>query len=353
MRAMDASIGLDELALATRNHGMPLEALRYERTPAGLHYVLTHYDIPFVDLDRWRLHVGGSGGRSMQLTLEDVRRRPPVTASVTLECAGNGRALHHPRPVSQPWLHEAVGTAEWTGTPLAPLLEEAGISNDAAWVAFAGLDRGVEGEQEQRYERGLPLDDALRPDVLLAYEMNGQPLPPQHGFPLRLVVPGWYGMASVKWLANIHVLDRPFDGYQNAIAYRHRSTADDPGTPLDRIAVRALMVPPGIPNFLPRVRHVDAGPVILEGRAWSGHGAVVRVEVSVDGGATWRDAELGAAPAPGAWRGWRSTWDASPGTHILCCRATDAVGNTQPMDAPWNAGGYVNNAVQRVDVIVR
>ena len=137
-----------------------------------------------------------------------------------MECAGNGRALLEPRAPSQPWLAEAVGTAEWTGTPLAPLLEEAGVRADAVEVVFTGLDRGIQGDVEHDYARSLPLDEALRDDMLLAYEVNGQPLPPQHGYPLRLVVPGWYGMTHVKWLRSIDVVGEPFLGWQQELAYR-------------------------------------------------------------------------------------------------------------------------------------
>jgi DMSO/TMAO reductase YedYZ molybdopterin-dependent catalytic subunit len=202
------------------------------------------------------------------------------------------------------------------------------------------------------YERGLPLADALRHEVLLAYEINGQPLPPQHGFPLRLVVPGWYGMTHVKWLSSITVLDEPFRGWQQDVAYHLRDSDEEQGTPVTRMLPRSLMVPPGIPEFLSRSRLVTAGPCRLEGRAWSGRGPVERVEVSVDGGATWVDATLGDAPSEFAWRGWELQWDAGPGEHELCCRATDAGGNTQPLSHAWNYDGFCNNAVQRVRVTV-
>ena len=182
--------------------------------------------------------------------------------------------------------------------------------------------------------------------------MNGAPLPPQHGFPLRLVVPGWYGMTSVKWLAALDVLDEPFAGYQQAVGYRMRSEPDDPGTPITRILPRALMVPPGIPDFMTRERSLAAGPVTVEGRAWSGWGPIDAVEFSADGGATWVAAELGEAPPDGAWRGWSVRWDARPGRHELCCRTRDGAGNAQPVDADWNVGGYVNTSVQRVPVSV-
>jgi sulfane dehydrogenase subunit SoxC len=276
-----------------------------------------------------------------------------VTMPVTLECAGNGRAQLSPRPVSQPWLLEAVGTAEWTGTPLAGVLEEAGFAEDAVDVLFRGLDRGVEGDQEQQFERSLSLEDAMREEVLLAYAMNGGPLPPQHGFPLRLVVPGWYGMTSVKWLAAITVLEEPFDGYQQARGYRLRQTPDDAGEPVSRTLPRSLMVPPGIPDFATRERTVEPGPCPVRGRAWSGFGPIERVEVSADGGASWSDAILGPQASKWAWRGWEWTWNAGePGTYELCCRATDGAGNVQPLEAPWNLGGYANNAVQRVPVVV-
>jgi sulfane dehydrogenase subunit SoxC len=332
---------------------MPLEALRYSGTPVGLHYLLTHYDIPAVDATSFELAVGGRVARPIRLGLDDLRARPAVTLEVTMECAGNGRAMLSPRPVSQPWLNEAVGTAAWRGTPLASLLAEAEPLDDAVEVVFTGLDRGFEAGEEQDFERSLPLAEALRDDVLLVYEMNGAPLNPQHGFPLRLVVPGWYGMASIKWLTRITLVDRPFEGHQQAGAYRFRRDEDDRGTPLTRILPRALMVPPGLPEFPTRERLLAAGPCTIEGRAWSGWAPVASIEVSTDSGASWREAELDDPPASRwAWRGWRHAWNATPGEHVLCCRARDEAGNKQPAEAPWNVGGYANNAVQRVPVTV-
>jgi sulfane dehydrogenase subunit SoxC len=346
-------ISIEELALAARNHGMPLEALRYDVTPVGLHYLLIHYDIPAADERTWRLELGGEVRAPRTLTMDELRRRPSVTAPVTLECAGNGRARLDPRPVSQPWLEEAVGTAEWTGTPLAPLLEEAGIGEGAVEVLFGGADRGVEGGLEQDYERSLPLAEALRDEVLLAWGVNGRPLPPQHGYPLRLVVPGWYGMTSVKWLRRITVLGQPFTGYQQAHGYRIRAAEDEPGVPVTRIEPRSLLLPPGIPEFQSRRRFLAPGRHLLSGRAWSGRAPVARVEVSTDGGASWQPASLGQARSPWAWVAWSYAWDATAGDHELCSRATDEAGNTQPLAAAWNAGGYANNAVQRVPVTVR
>ncbi|ASW54017.1 sulfite oxidase [Plantactinospora sp. KBS50] len=346
-------ISAEELRLAGRNHALPLEALRYDVTPAGLHYLLIHYDIPDLDPAGHRLVLDGRVERPLTLDLADLRDRPRVTHRVTMECAGNGRALLDPRPVSQPWLVEAVGTAEWTGTPLAPLLREAGLAADAVDVVFTGADHGVERGIEQDYRRALPLAAAVEDGPLLAYEMNGAPLLPQHGAPLRLVVPGWYGMASVKWLTRITVLNREFDGYQNAVAYRLRQRPDEAGVPVTRIEPRALVRPPGFPDFMSRGRVLRPGPCTVDGRAWSGHAPVVRVEVTTDGGATWSPAELEPAPAgPWAWRRWRYAWTARPGRYVLSARAVDASGRTQPVEQAWNRGGFANNLVQRVNVAV-
>jgi DMSO/TMAO reductase YedYZ molybdopterin-dependent catalytic subunit len=343
----------EELRLAARNHGMPLEALAYDVTPVGMHYVLVHYDIPRADAATWRLDVDGAVANPVSLSLDDLRQRANVTQEITFECAGNGRALLDPRPLSQPWLHEAVGTGSWTGTPLAPLLAEAGVAEEAVEVVFTGLDRGVEGEIEQTYQRSLPLAEAMGDEVLLAWGMNGGSLPPQHGYPLRLVVPGWYGMTNVKWLTRITVVDEPFTGYQNARGYRFRQDADEEGAPVTRMVVRALMVPPGIPDFATRRRFAKLEPHTLEGRAWSGADGIDSVEVSADGGATWEPAELGPASGPRAWRHWTFEWrPEAPGEYELCCRATDSDGNRQPTETPWNLGGYANNSVQRVPVTV-
>jgi len=330
---------------------MPLEALRYDITPTGLHYLLIHFDIPLIDAADWRLPIGGAVHQPLELSLDAIRARPRQTMAVTMECAGNGRARLRPRPLSQPWLVEAIGTAEWTGTPLAPLLEEAGLAADALEVVFSGADRGIQADDEHDYARSLTVADALRPEVMLAYEMNGEPLQPQHGFPLRLLVPGWYGMTSVKWLKAIDVVTAPFSGYQQAVAYHYKRDEDDPGEPVSRIRVRALMVPPGIPEYFSRRRLVERGRVELAGRAWSGAAPVEGVEVGVDG--AWSAAVLGPQVGQFAWRSWSFDWAAEAGEHALTCRATDAAGNVQPIEQPWNYQGLGNNLVQEVVVTVR
>jgi DMSO/TMAO reductase YedYZ molybdopterin-dependent catalytic subunit len=346
-------ISLEELQLATRNHGMPLEALRSPLTPLGLHYLLIHYDIPAADDTTWRLRVVGHVANPLELSMDELRALPKVTIPVTMECAGNGRTAFDPRPVSQPWILEAVGTGAWTGTSLGAVLERAEPREGAVEVVFTGADRGLEDDVPQQYERSLSLQDAMGEDVLLSYELNGEPLPPQHGFPLRLTVPGWYGMTHVKWLREMTVVTEPFQGYQQVRGYRYRQGPDEPGTPVSRIQPRSLMVPPGIPEFFSRRRHVPAGPCRIEGRAWSGWAPIDRVQVSDDRGTTWGDADLDEPVGRWAWRGWSFTWNPPGlGEYELWSRARDAAGNEQPLEPPWNLGGYGNNAVHRVPVVV-
>jgi DMSO/TMAO reductase YedYZ molybdopterin-dependent catalytic subunit len=342
----------EEVQLANRNSGILLEALHHDVTPVGLHYLLNHFDVPYVANDDWRVEVAGRVARPGPMTLDDIRAFPARTLTVTLECAGNGRGVMSPRYPSMPWMCEAVGTAEWTGTPLRHVLEGAGLLDDAVEIAFIGADRGFDGGHEHAFGRSLKREVALSDDVLLVWAMNGQPLLPQHGFPLRLIVPGWYGMASVKWLSRIEALDRAYDGFQQAIGYHYRSKPDGPRTPITHMRVKSLLIPPGIPDWYTRQRLVDAGPVTLTGRAWSGGGVpIVRVDVGIDG--KWMPAELDAPPGKFAWRGWRCLWHAEPGEHELACRATDASGETQPLETRWDAGGFGNNAVHRLNVTVR
>ena len=345
----------EEVGLALRNPGMPLEGLRYPITPIGMHYLLIHFDIPFIDPVTYELPIGGHVRNPLNLTLDDLKARPALTMPVMMECAGIGRAHLSPRAVSAPWRNEAIGCAEWKGTPLKPILEEAGLLDAAVEILFTGHDRGIDQDVEQDYERSLPLDEALHDEVILAYEMNGQPLPPQHGFPLRLVVPEWYGMASVKWLKSITAIDEPFEGVQQTLLYQYKQSEEDPGTPVTRKNPHALMVSPGIPDYLSRTRHMQTGRTLVKGRAWSGFGPVERVEFSPDGGRTWDDAELDEPVGRHAWVGWSYEWDAQePGEYELCVRATDAAGNRQPVDndEAWNLGGYGVNVVQRVAVSV-
>jgi DMSO/TMAO reductase YedYZ molybdopterin-dependent catalytic subunit len=344
------SFDLTEIALAGRNRSMPIEMLRYDITPVGMHYMLTHFDIPHIDPGSWRLMVGGLVDAPLSLSLDDLRGMEAVTHAVTLECAGNGRASLSPRPRNQPWGVEAVGTAEWTGVPLRDVLGLAGVQGAAVEILFSGADEGTQNGVRHFFQRSLGRAEADRPEILLAHAMNGRPLEPQHGAPVRLVVPRWYGMASVKWVASIEAIGEPFLGYQQARSYNIRQVPDDPGERLSRIAVRALMVPPGRPDFPTLQRVVDAGPVRIIGRAWSGEAPVSHVGFAVDG--AWADAALDEPVGPYAWRGWSFDWIAEPGPRRLSCRATDANGRSQPLEQAWNLGGYANNRVQTVDVTV-
>ena len=341
----------EELALASRNSGMPLEALRYDVTPAGLHYLLIHFDIPATDAASWKLRIDGEVADPRSFGLAELQRMPARTLRVTMECAGNGRGQMSPRYPSMPWLEEGVSTAEWTGVPLARLLGEAELKEAARDVVFHGADRGIDRGIEHTFSRSLVPAEAMREDVLVAYAMNGQPLLPQHGAPLRLVAPDWYGMASVKWLERIEVVDHAFDGVQQARSYHFRSVPGGKGIPCTRMRVNSLMAPPGIPDFFGRRRTLEAGPVDIFGRAWSGDGTVTRVEFSADG--AWQDALLDPSVGPHAWRRWSVRWQASKGTHELRCRATDQSGAMQPLEGEWDATGFGNNAAQRVEVTVR
>jgi DMSO/TMAO reductase YedYZ molybdopterin-dependent catalytic subunit len=247
-----------------------------------------------------------------------------------------------------PWIEEGVSTAEWTGVPLNKVLE---LDARATEVVFHGADRGIDAGVEHHFARSLSRAQALDDDVLLAYAMNGAPLPPQHGAPLRLVVPRWYGMASVKWLRAVEALDRPFDGLQQARSYHFRREPGEQGEPCTLMRVNSLMVPPGIPDFYTRRRIVEAGGVEVVGRAWSGTAAVQKVEFAVDG--HWQMADVAAQRHAHGWQSWKFVWQASVGEHELACRATDAAGRTQPLEAPWDISGFGNNGVQRIHVTVR
>jgi sulfane dehydrogenase subunit SoxC len=341
----------EEIALAARNRGMPLEALRHELTPAGLHYLLIHFDIPVFEESTCRLRFSGLVENPLEIGLEEIKKLPVRTLRVTMECAGNGRGQLTPRYPSVPWLEEGVSTADWTGVVLAQLLAKTRLKSEATEIVFHGADRGVDAGVEHNFARSLALAEALCEDVLVAYAMNGAPLPPQHGAPLRLVVPRWYGMASVKWLQTIEAVDRPFDGLQQARSYHFRRSADEKGEPCTFMRVNSAMVPPGIPDFYTRRRIVDAGEVAIIGRAWSGAAPIARVDFAVDG--EWHETLLDEALVPYTWQEWRTLWRATAGEHELLCRASDGAGNVQPLEPPWDLSGFGNNGVQRIQVTVR
>jgi DMSO/TMAO reductase YedYZ molybdopterin-dependent catalytic subunit len=296
--------------------------------------------------------------RPTSLGLDELRALgPAVTRTVTLECAGNGRTLLRPGVSGTPWTLGATSTAHFTGLPLLRLLEAVGAAPAAAEVLFTGADGGrVDGWGEISFQRSLPSEAAFgqRDGPILAWAMNGAPLRPEHGAPLRLVVPGWYAVASVKWLAALDVLDEPFHGYFQTDRYRYLRPGAEP-EPVRRMRVRSLILEPspgGAGDGSEAVARVHAGRVRVTGIAWSGHGKVEGVRVSVDGGERWQEAELAPAGPAHTARRWSLAWEATPGSHELVARARDTEGNEQPLEPWWNEQGYGNNVVHRVRVRV-
>ncbi len=341
-----------EVGLANRNSGMLLEFLDQDITPIGAHYLLNHFDVPIINEDEFVLNFIGAFDNSYQLGLAEIRSLPKISMPVTMECAGNGRAGVSPRSHSMPWQYGAVGTSIWTGTLLAPLIEKAKPCNKVVEISFLGADRGFDKGIEHNFGRSLTISQLAELDVLLVYEMNGIPLLPQHGAPLRIIVPGWYGMASVKWLNTIEALTQPFDGHQQVGTYRFKNSDDDSGIPITSIRVKSLMQPPGIPDWQTRKRQIESGSVKLIGKAWSGTGrTITRVEVGIND--QWFKAELGEQLDTYAWVKWHYNWHAEPGSYVLRCKATDSKGNVQPLDPPWDVSGFANNAAQKVHVYVR
>jgi DMSO/TMAO reductase YedYZ molybdopterin-dependent catalytic subunit len=321
-------------------------------TPNPIFYVRTHFPIPHLDVATWRLEVGGDVERPIQLTFDELRSLPSRSILVTLECAGNGRRFLHPAVGGEQWGYGAVSTAEWTGVPLGEVLAKAGLTDRVRDVVIAGADEGNVTDVDQiiPFARCLELDAALHPDTLLAYAMNGSLLPIEHGFPVRLIVPGWYGMASVKWVNRITATARPAPLYFQDEEYviAHSERGDTAKTPLTATRVRSLILTPMSGQKL------SSGlPQVIRGLAWSGAAPIARVEVSVDGGRSWETATFASDPERYAWRRWECQWNArSVGLVILCNRAFDTDGHTQPCQSEWNTLGYANNAIQRVRVQV-
>jgi DMSO/TMAO reductase YedYZ molybdopterin-dependent catalytic subunit len=311
-------------------------------TPIAGHYVRAHFPTPHMDARSHRIAVLGGVARPRSFAPDELRRFATRTVTTTLECAGNGRLGMVPLPPGEPWAEGAVSTAVWSGAPLADLLAEVGLRDDTVEILVEGADMGwPEGSPAPcRFARALPLDKALDRDVLLAWEMNGQPLPVEHGAPVRLIVPGWYGMASVKWVARIVALSEPFTGWLQSERYVYVPAKGSP-RPVTTMRVRSLIVAPTAGARLPR------GVVRVSGWAWSGHGAIARVEVALD--ESWTAARLAAPPTPHAWTRFALDLDVTAaGRHTLRARATDAAGHVQPDVTEWNAYGYGNNAVVTV-----
>jgi DMSO/TMAO reductase YedYZ molybdopterin-dependent catalytic subunit len=302
--------------------------------PNAHFYVRNHFRAPTIDAERWRLQVGGLVDRPLALSLRELSRLPTETRVVTLECAGNGRYVLTPPVDGEPWRLGAVSTAEWTGVPLTE-------------VVFRGADHGrVDARTTPvHFERSLPIDTARGTQALLAYAMNGEPLPLQHGYPVRLVVPSWYGVASVKWLTTIELVDHPFNGYFQADKYWYE-TDEAPRKPVTLQRVRAMITDPRDGEQL------QPGPTTVRGVAWSGAAPIARVEVSINNG-SWQQARLVGDRLPHRWQWWElPAHFAEPGQSSIRARATDLASRTQPVTPQWNRHGYGNNAVQQVLVSV-
>jgi len=335
---------------------MPFSSVRSWITPNEQFYVRCHFPIPEIEVEDWQLKIEGAVASPLALSLKDLRTLPQHTISAAMECAGNGRSFLQPKVKGVAWDLGAIGNAEWTGVRLADVLERAGVRDGAVEAILEGADKGEIKEApkppgEIHYARSVPVAKA-RKDVLLAFAMNGAPLTPSHGFPLRAVVPGWFGMAAVKWLQRIVVSEKPFHGYYQSIDYTYwQDHGGSPAlVPLQEMRVKAQIVRPSMGEI------VAAGSAYrVHGAAWSGEEELARVEVSTDGGASWSPAQLLGDAAKNAWRFWEFTWQTpmEPGNYTLIARATDSAGETQPRDRVTGYGTYMINHWLPIEVQVR
>lgn len=336
----------------------PFSALSSSLTPSEQFFVRNHFTVPKLDLHNWRLKVEGLVERPLTFTYEELAKIPSRTISAVMECAGNSRIFLSPKVGGLQWELGAVGNAEWTGVLLGDVLREAGLKPDAVEVVLEGADHGEIKKEpvspgKINYARSLPLNKALNSDVLLAYEMNGEKLSPAHGFPLRAVVGGWYGMASVKWLTRLLVIDRVFCGYFQTADYTFWERRD--GLPIQLLPVGEMEVKAQIAR--PALHEVVPSGSIYRvyGAAWAGESKVTRVEVSTDGGKTWLAAQLMGQSNGYGWRLWEHHWrtPTEPGPCTLMARATDARGRTQPSERDSHRGTYMISHVQPIEVEIR
>ena len=329
------------------NAEAPPEALQDAITPTHLHYVRSNFALPRHD---GNLSIGGAVANPMTLTLDDLRALPATERVVTLECAGNGRLDQKPMPVGEPWGGYAVSASRWKGALLHQVLETVQPAAAGLEVVFEGADHGPYYQYNDiRFIRSLALSHAADPaaEILIAYEMNGEPLSPDHGAPFRLIVPNWFGVASVKWLSTITVVTEPYEGEFQTSHYMYE-WSDRPHEPVSLLRVRARITDPAPAAIIP------AGSCTVRGKAWSGTGPVTNVDLCFTGEGEWFPAQVDPPADPYQWQDWSFTWQVSKvGRHSLRARATDAAGNVQPDVPPWNRLGYGNNAVEVIYVDVR
>jgi DMSO/TMAO reductase YedYZ molybdopterin-dependent catalytic subunit len=351
-RQIAAQAGLVVHPAESLNCETPPVLLGGDITPTAQFYRRSHFPAPVLDEATWRLDIGGLVDQSLSLSLHDLTQLPAETTVITLECAGNGRTRFRPPTPGVQWGFGAAGTAEWTGVRLADVLSRAGISGGACEVVFGGADRGRVDDVPHpiRFERSLPVRDALESGALLAYAMNGQPLPVRHGYPVRLVVPGWYAVASVKWLTDIRVIAEPFCGFFQDTHYVYEWNRGGIGIrePVRLQEVRAVITRPGDGQALP-----CGGAVAVRGVAWSGAAPIDRVEVSVADG-PWQKARLVGVPAAHGWQQWEFLASGiRPGPTRIRARASDLAGRVQPDEPEWNQRGYGANFIHEVVVTLR
>jgi len=338
------------------NLEMPFSTLDSFITPTKSFYVRTHFPVPAIDRDAWWLHVEGEVEKAFAINYEQLMTFESVTTPVTLECAGNNRSFLEPKVKGVQWHLGAVSTAEWTGVRLSTLLDQVTLKSNACEVILEGADCGMLEDPksppgELKFARSIPLEKARR-DVLLAYKMNGEDLPPEHGFPVRAIVPGWYAMASVKWLQRIIVTDRPFTGYYQTIDYAYWEKRDDIAElkPLTEVQVKAEIARPAENEIVPA-----NSKVCVRGGAWACDAEITKVELSTDGGATWSDTKLLGESKPNAWRFWEFDWQtpSQPGKQTLIARATDSLGRTQPVMRDPDRGTYMINHLLPIEFEVK
>lgn len=342
-------------SLRPPDYETPVALLDSWLTPVEHFYVRSHMPVPAgLDAATWTLQIDGEIDNPATLTLDELKKLPTATVTTVLECAGNGRAFFDPPVAGIQWSKGAVGNARWTGVRMADVLKRAGVKSTGRFVTMNGADRGM--GQQPDFVRQLPLDKAMHADTLLAFEMNGQPIPPLHGFPLRAIVPGWEGAYSMKWLTNLRVIDREFDGFWVATGYRYPTKAVAPGAtvdPKDMAPLSGLVVKSLITRPLDAAV-VAPGKVEVAGFAWAGETDIARVDVSTDHGSSWQPARLTGERAKYAWRRFEYGFEARrPESCLILARATDANGRTQPMTPPWNPSGYLWNAPDSVRVEVK
>jgi len=329
------------------NSETPLEQVPSWVTPNRLFFVRNHFEPPVVnDARAWELTLEGLVTRPMRWTLAQLEAMPQHGVFATVECAGNGRSFLKEKAEGVQWGAGAIGHAEWTGVRLRDLLEPAGIKASATEIIFEGADRGEEGGKTMNFSRSLPLAKALHPDTLIALRMNGEALEPNHGAPLRLFVPGWYGVASVKWLRTMRVTDQPYQGYFQTTKYS--IIRGGRRQPLGPGSVKSEVLSPAAGA------QVGAGTVRIAGVAWAGEAGVSRVDVSTDGGRTWHAAHLTGIDQPYSWRQWEALWTVTaPGDYEIVTRAHSSRGETQPIEYDRDNLGYLINVVRPVRVRVK